>query len=146
MAKNKHNAAVGSAVDRSDDRIKSTGEVFTPMELVYQMIDSIPEAKMQDKNATFLDNSCGCGNFLVGIYNRLTAHYNHTHDEAIHRIYGVDLMEDNVRETCKNLGITFGHPHFVVANGLEYDYSFDGTTIWNTETDKERKHGKATLF
>jgi len=126
-SKNKHNAAVGSEVDRSDDRIKSTGEVFTPMELVYQMIDEIPEEKMRDKNATFMDNSCGCGNFLVGLYKRFTEKYGHTHEEAIHKLYGVDLMEDNVRETCRNLGVEFGHPHFVVADGLKYHYRFDGT-------------------
>ena len=46
MAKNKHNAAVGSVVERDDDRIKSTGEVFTPMSLVYEMIDEIPDEVM----------------------------------------------------------------------------------------------------
>mgnify|MGYP003668133173 FL=1 len=122
MAKNKHNAAVGSEVDRSDERIKETGEVFTPMDLVYQ----IPVEIMEDKEKTFLDNSCGCGNFLVGLYKTLTEKYEHTHDEAIHRLYGVDLMLDNVKETCKNLKVKFGHPHFVNADGLAYDYSFDG--------------------
>ena len=126
MAKNKHNAKVGSIVDRSDDRIKETGEVFTPMSLVYEMIGNIPEDVMKDKTKTFLDNSCGCGNFLVGLYKKLTTEYNHTHDEAINRLYGVDLMLDNVKETCKNLGVEWGHPHFVNADGLAYDYSFDG--------------------
>ena len=124
MAKNKHNAAVGSDVDRSDDRIKQTGEVFTPMDLVYEMIDEIPEDKLADKTSTFLDNSCGCGNFLVGLYTRMTEKYGLSHSEAIDKLYGVDLMEDNIRETCKNLGVEYGHPHFVCANGLEYDYSF----------------------
>jgi hypothetical protein len=124
MAKNRHNAAVGSDVDRSDDRIKQTGEVFTPMDLVYEMIDEIPEDKLADKTSTFLDNSCGCGNFLVGLYTRMTKKYGLSHSEAIAKLYGVDLMEDNIRETCKNLGVEYGHPHFVCANGLEYDYSF----------------------
>ena len=84
---------------------------------------------MQDKTKTFLDNSCGCGNFLVGLYSRLTEQYGHTHEEAVNRLYGVDLMEDNVRETCRNLGVVYGeHPNFVRANGLTYDYSFDGRT------------------
>ena len=126
MARNKHNAKVGSVVDRDDARIKSTGEVFTPMELVYEMIDRIPPDVMLDKTKTFLDNSCGCGNFLVGLYQRLCLQYHHTHDEAINRLYGVDFMLDNVKETCKNLGVEWGHPHFVHANALEYDYSFDG--------------------
>lgn len=124
MAKNKHNAAVGSVVERDDARIKSTGEVFTPMSLVYEMIDEIPESKMVPES-TFLDNSCGCGNFLVGLFDRLTTKYGIDPDHVRnHMLYGVDLMEDNVKETCKNLGIEYGHPHFVCANGLEYDYSF----------------------
>ena len=124
MAKNKHNAATGSDVDRSDERIKQTGEVFTPMSLVYEMVAEFPAEHLADKTTTFLDNSCGCGNFLVGLYTVMTETYDLTHEEAIAKLYGVDLMEDNIRETCKNLGVEFGHPHFVVANGLEYDYSF----------------------
>jgi len=124
MAKNKHNAATGSDVNRSDERIKQTGEVFTPMALVYEMVAEFPAEQLADKTTTFLDNSCGCGNFLVGLYSVMTETYDLTHEEAIAKLYGVDLMEDNIRETCKNLGVEFGHPHFVVANGLEYDYSF----------------------
>ena len=41
MAKNKHNLDVGSSIDRSDERIKETQEVFTPMDLVESMIDDI---------------------------------------------------------------------------------------------------------
>ena len=46
MSKNKHNQNVGSSIERSDDRINETGEVFTPMELCYQMVDEIPERIM----------------------------------------------------------------------------------------------------
>ena len=125
-SKNKHNSKVGSEVDRSDERIKQTGEVFTPMDLVYRMIDEIPVETLEDKSKTFLDNSCGCGNFLVGLYKTLTDKYDHSHEEAINRLYGVDLMLDNVKETCKNLGVEWGHSHFVNADGLAYNYSFDG--------------------
>jgi hypothetical protein len=41
MAKNKHNQEVGSTIERSDERIKETQEVFTPQELVESMIDDI---------------------------------------------------------------------------------------------------------
>jgi hypothetical protein len=33
-------------------------------------------------------------------------------------------MEDNYKEICKNIGVPEGHPHYVNANALEYDYSF----------------------
>ena len=139
-SKNTHNEKVGSTVERTDDRIKSTGEVFTPMELVYEMIDEIPEEKMQNSNSTFLDNSCGSGNFLYGLLDRLTNKYGHSHEHVITKmIFGIDLMEDNIKETCVRLGVVYGefrpdpnnpkvdvcdNPHFVRANALTYNYSF----------------------
>ena len=40
--KNEHNKLVGSDIQRSDDRIDLTGEVFTPLELCVKMINDIP--------------------------------------------------------------------------------------------------------
>jgi len=40
--KNKHNKLVGSEIDRSDERIRITQEVFTPMELCELMVNRIP--------------------------------------------------------------------------------------------------------
>ena len=79
MAKNKHNQNVGSTIERSDERIKETQEVFTPMELVEQMIDEIPEELLKDPSSTFIDNSAGCGNFLVGLKNRLCQYHSEQH-------------------------------------------------------------------
>ena len=125
-SKNTHNEKVGSKVERTDDRIKDTGEVFTPMWLVYEMIDEIPEDKMRDPNSTFLDNSCGSGNFLYGLLDRLTNKYGHSKEHVLtNMIFGVDLMEDNIKETCERLGVVYGeNPHFVRADALNYDYSF----------------------
>ena len=65
MAKNKHNIDVGSTIERSDERIKVTQEVFTPMELVESMVNDIDIEILQDPKSTFIDNSAGCGNFLI---------------------------------------------------------------------------------
>ena len=55
--KNKHNLSVGVAeIDRDDKRIDTTGEVFTPMRLVYEMVDEIPD-DMSNPASTFLDSS-----------------------------------------------------------------------------------------
>ena len=43
MSKNKHNELVGSSIERSNERISETGEVFTPAELCQQMVSEIPE-------------------------------------------------------------------------------------------------------
>ena len=59
MVKNKHNKLVGSDIERSDERIDLTGEVFTPMELCNIMVDEIPLHILKNPDSTFLDNSAG---------------------------------------------------------------------------------------
>jgi len=123
MKKNKHNLEVGSEIERSDERIKETQEVFTPQDLVERMIDEISVETLQDPNSTFIDNSAGSGNFLIGLKNRLLQY--HTEDHVLnHMLYAVEMMEDNHKELCTRLGVSNNHPHYVCADALEYDYSF----------------------
>ena len=123
MPKNTHNSTVGSEIERSDERIDSTGEVFTPMELCASMVSEIPESILQNENSTFLDNSAGSGNFLLALQAELLKYHSlqHINDNML---YGVELMEDNHAEMCKRLGVTVDHPHFVCHDALTYDYSF----------------------
>ena len=123
MSKNKHNQTAGSSIERDNERIDSTGEVFTPAELCAQMVSEIPQSVLQNKNSTFLDNSAGCGNFLLALQTELLKYHKLSHIND-NMLYGVELMEDNHREMCNNLGVSVKHPHFVCANALEYDYSF----------------------
>lgn len=123
MKKNKHNIEVGSEIERSDERIKETQEVFTPMDLVESMIGDISVDILKDPNSTFIDNSAGCGNFLIALKNRLCEY--HTEEHVLNRmIYAVEMMEDNHKELCARLGVPVDHPHYVCADALEYDYSF----------------------
>ena len=48
MAKNKHNKETGSTIERSDERIKKTQEVFTPSELVDSMINDIERRNIKE--------------------------------------------------------------------------------------------------
>jgi len=123
MAKNKHNVETGSSIERSDERIKETQEVFTPAELVESMIDEIDLEILQDPNSTFIDNSAGSGNFLVALKNRLLNYHTEKH-VLDHMLYAVEMMEDNHKELCSRLGVSANHPHYVCADALEYDYSF----------------------
>jgi len=86
---------------RSKDRVKELGEVFTPAALVSAMLDKMPaDSWLPDK--TWLEPSCGTGNFLVQILQRkLSA--GHSPLEALSTIYGIDIMEDNVVETRRRL-------------------------------------------
>ena len=123
MAKNTHNENVGSEVVRSDDRIKETGEVFTPQELCAEMVSVIPQSVLQNENSTFLDNSAGSGNFMLALQTELSKYHSLTHIND-NMLYAVELMPDNHAEMCNRLGVSVDHPHFVCANALEYDYSF----------------------
>ena len=123
MSKNKHNQTVGSNIERSNERIDQTGEVFTPSELCAQMVSEIPESVLKNKNSTFLDNSAGSGNFLLALQTELLKYHELSHIND-NMLYAVEFMEDNHSELCKNLGVSVDHPHYVCANALEYDYSF----------------------
>lgn len=126
MSRNKHNKLVGSKVERSDERVDSTGEVFTPPWLVEEMIDAFSENNLKNPNSTFLDNSAGSGNFLIGLKNRLLKYHSEEHI-LNHMLYAVEYMEDNHKELCHRLGVPTDHPHYVCDDALAYHYRFDGT-------------------
>jgi len=123
MAKNKQNQNVGSTIERSDERINETGEVFTPLELCRQMVNEIPEHQLKDPSSTYLDNSAGCGNFLVALRDKLLEYHELSHI-LDNMLYAVEYMEDNHAELCEAVGVPTDHPHYVCADALEYDYSF----------------------
>jgi len=55
---------------KTNERKKTLGEVFTPIELVEELLSQLPDTVWQDASKTFLDNSCGNGNFLVAVLER----------------------------------------------------------------------------
>ena len=118
-----------SGVQRTQARVKATGEVFTPTELVREMLEHIPIDQFQDPAKTFLDNSCGDGQFLGEVLIRKIENGS-TFEQALQTIYGVDLMQDNVdlcrerllcgREDLRHIV----EKNIVCADALTYDYSF----------------------
>ena len=123
MPKNIHNQTTGSNIERSDERIDQRGEVFTPLECCYEMIDEIPLHILKNPDSTFLDNSAGSGNFLVALVNKLNRYHTERHIVE-NMLYGVELMEDNHKQMCDRLGISTDHPHYICHDALTYDYSF----------------------
>ena len=121
--KNKHNIQSGSNINRSDERINSTGEVFTPMELCTEMVNEIPEHILKDSNSTFLDNSAGSGNFIIALQTKLREYHSLEHINN-NMLYAVELMEDNHKEMCERVGVPTDHPHYICHDALTYDYSF----------------------
>lgn len=78
--------------------ISNTNEFYTPYEIVKRMSDMVPEEKWNDPNAEFLESSFGNGQFVIYIiYNKII--HGSTWEQALSHTWGVELMEDNVKET-----------------------------------------------
>ena len=105
---------------KSKKRVKQTGEVFTPHELCLQIVRDIPEEKLSDPTSTYIDPSCGDGNFLFALHQVLTEDYGQTSESVMGRLYGVELMADNVEIARARLP----GAHIVCHDALTYDYSF----------------------
>ena len=121
--KNLHNIKVGSDIERTDNRINQTGEVFTPMELCKKMVNELPENILKNASSTFLDNSAGNGNFIIALKEKLLDYHSEEHI-INHMLYAIELMEDNHKELCNRVGVSCTHSHYVCADAITYDYSF----------------------
>jgi len=118
-----------SGIERDKARTRATGEVFTPTPLVQEILNQIPIEQFQDPSKTFLDPSCGDGQFLSEVLIKKMENGS-TFEQALSTIYGVDIMPDNVA-LCKDR-LLCGQKHLrhivdkniVCADALQYDYSF----------------------
>ena len=121
-----------SGVERDKARVKATGEVFTPTPLVQEVLNQLPQETFTDPNKTFLDPSCGDGQFLGEVLIRKIENGS-TFEQALSTVYGVDLMMDNVEECRKRLLCGKEELRHIVErnivchDALTYDYSFNGT-------------------
>ena len=127
-----------SGVDRDRVRIKATGEVFTPTNLVRQILDKFDQSIFINPTKTFLDPSCGDGQFLGEVLIRKMEN-GIDFETALSTIYGVDLMQDNV-DLCRER-LLCGQEHLrhiieqniVCADALRYHYRFDGSHPYDDE-------------
>ena len=116
-----------SGIDRMTERVKKTGELFTPTWLVIDIL------KKSDLNTfgpgkTVIDPACGDGQLLVPVKWLKVLHHGMTEEDALKDIYGVDIMRDNVDLCKKRLGggnIYMGNtldPHTKLKDQTEYEY------------------------
>ena len=92
-----------SGADRMSDRVKETGEVFTPTDTVIEMIE-LSGVNNYSKGKTVLDPACGDGQLLVTVKYLKVLHFGMSEQDALNDIYGVDIMRDNVDLCKKRLG------------------------------------------
>ena len=100
---------------KSVERVRDLGEVFTPRQTVDEMLNLLPKTVWNHHPTyTFLEPSCGDGNFLVAILERKLEAISKLFDkefqnlesgveltqfyglEALSSIYAVDISKDNV--------------------------------------------------
>ena len=95
----------------SEDRVSDYGEVYTADREVKAMVDLVKDDAMKIES-TFLEPACGDGNFLIEILERklntVFDRYRKSQTEcekylvvAVGSIYGIDILEDNVKR-CRD--------------------------------------------
>ncbi|CAG4931771.1 hypothetical protein [Acidithrix sp. C25] len=114
---------------RSRQRVRELAEVFTHQREVDAMLDMIPDA-FTELDVTFLEPTCGSGNFLIEILRRKLQivkkaecvsqeHYEHRLLRALASIYGVDISIDNVTEARARMAHTVLSHYQSDANTIE---------------------------
>lgn len=90
---------------KSKQRVQDFAEVYTPKHIVKDMCNLIPNEIWDDIDKTFLEPSCGNGNFLVEILDRKFQKCNTYQDglRALESITGIDIQQDNCDETKERL-------------------------------------------
>jgi type I restriction-modification system DNA methylase subunit len=118
-----------SGVHRSEERIQNNSEMFTPTELVNEVLDRLDPMVFSHSNKTFLDPSCGDGQFLGEVLIRKIEN-GIDFESALLTIYGVELMQDNVdlcrkRLLCGQQDLQhIVEKNIVCADALKYNYTF----------------------
>ena len=136
-----------SGVERDKERVRSTGEVFTPTKLVIKYIDDCeamyPDSFTDHKN-NMADNSMGDGQFLGELLIRKIER-GQDYTTALKSLFGVDFEKSNVelakeRLLCKStdpIHIEIVNRQLVHADSTRYHYRFDNSHPYDDEIDDQ---------
>lgn len=116
-----------TGVERTVERVRATGEIFTPSNLVIEMLQYV-DLDLFAPGKTVLDPAVGDGQFLVAAKWIKVYHHGMSEDEALSDLYGVDIMRDNV-DLCRR---RLGGGTVVMGDALKPACELDG------QTDEER--------
>ena len=140
-----------SGIEREKSRVKATGEVFTPTPLAQEQLDRLPIELYANFNKTFLDPSCGDGQFLSEVLIRKIENGS-TFEQALSTIYGVDIMPDNV-ELCRERLLCgrndlrhIVEQNIVCADALRYHYRFDSSHPYDNERKEQEFEDRLAKF
>lgn len=138
---------------KSKQRVADHGEVFTPSWIVDDMLNLV-ENESNRIESRFLESACGEGNFLKTVLNRklgtVRAKYGKSEFETRHysllavmSIYGIELLEDNIKECreallaiyAKFLGIDQESSWYKAANRVLVVNIIQGDALTLTTTE-----------
>jgi len=91
----------------------SKGEVFTPIELVSEMVDEIPYHVWSNPKSLFLDPCMGKGTFLIEIVRRLVDIYGYGELDAKSRVFGYDIRVKYVNYLKRRGYVNVQHKDFL---------------------------------
>jgi type I restriction-modification system DNA methylase subunit len=142
-----------SGIERDQLRVKETQEVFTPTNMVREVLDQLPQEMFADPTQKIIDNSCGDGQFLSEALIR-KVQSGVDFETALESIYGVDMMQDNV-DFCRRR-LLCGQEHLrhiveknIVCNdALTYKYKFpkmDADKLAKKESKTRRDQNKELM-
>jgi type I restriction-modification system DNA methylase subunit len=123
------NRSYMDGIQRDSLRVKQTQEVFTPTDMVKDLLDQLPQELFADASQTVIDNSCGDGQFLSEALIRKLEN-GLSFEDALGSIRGVDMMQDNVDKTRERLLCGREDLRYIVEqnivchNALTYNYNF----------------------
>lgn len=99
---------------KSKQRVKDFGEVFTPIWVVNEMLDELEKESdaFSDVGKTFLEPTCGTGNFVVEIYRRKLNRCKNDRPKAeiaLRSLWCIELLEDNMMECRQRVKDIFAY-------------------------------------
>lgn len=124
---------------KSKKRVDEHGEVFTAEREVNAMLDLVKQ-ETERIDSRFLEPACGDGNFLAEIlrrklavvrrkYQKSSYDYERNAVLAVSSIYGVDLMQDNVRSCRERLFAIWDREYTAVCRREVNDQTRDGVRL-----------------
>ena len=131
-----------SGVERDMSRIKETEECFTHTWIVQKGLEEYEKLNpnfFKDINKTWIDNSCGDGQWLGEVLIKKLEHLEKQiiedteFEQALSSIYGIDLMISNV-DVCRQRLLCGRKDQYLTdivekniqcKNGLTYGYKFE---------------------
>ena len=112
---------------KSKQRVKDFGEVFTPIWVVNEMLDELEKESdaFSDVGKTFLEPTCGTGNFVVEIYRRKLNRCKNDRAKAeiaLRSLWCIELLEDNMQECRQRVKDVFAYYGWI---DLPFDEVFE---------------------